>query len=113
MEQILIAAVIIGMFVFYGWFVFVWLTGWIASLLAMPFSRESDDEVLQWEGTSYMGSTTLQAVTRGDQRVRYIAMLLIWPVLFYLHYRFWQPIYNGFGWVFERLLMPGLAAIIS
>jgi hypothetical protein len=111
MGEYVMMAIVLGSVLFYGWFVFIWLTGWLANLLAAPFGKPTDDEVLRLEGTEATGGIVLEPVTRGDQRVRNIGLLLIWPVLFYLHYRFWQPLYTGVEWLFDSVIVPVIAAL--
>lgn len=51
----------------------------------MPFRKDTDDEVVQYENNIGMSRLVVSGNTRADLRVRYISIFLVWPVLFYLH----------------------------
>jgi hypothetical protein len=103
----------LAMLIFYIWFVFWWATNWLANLVALPFSKENDDEVVETEYRSEGGIYRPYTTTRGDYRVRLIVLLLIWPALGWLHYNYFEQIVAGFEWTFEDMLAPLIVSLFD
>lgn len=112
MGAVLMGAIVLGTILLYAWFIFVWLASRLASLIWMPFRKDTDDEVVQYEGEMGLGQIVVSGTTRGDLRVRYISIFLVWPVLFYIHYLFWNELYAGFEWLFEDIVAPAVAGLL-
>lgn len=112
MGAVLMGVIVLGTILLYAWFTFVWLASRIATLIRLPFRKDTDDEVVQYEGDMGMGRIVVSGTTRGDLRVRYISIFLVWPVLLYLHYVFWNELFTGFQWLFEDIVAPAVAGFL-
>jgi len=112
MGAILMGGILLGTLLLYAWFMFIWLSSRIASLIGMPFRKDADDEIVQYEGDMGMGRIVVTGVTRGDRRARYIALFVVWPVMIYFHYHYWNELYGIFKWFFEDLVAPMIASIL-
>jgi hypothetical protein len=116
-EQMALALLAIGLVVGYIVLVF-WLARRVARTLGGMFGSrrgqtivdedtgieyDADDEIVEREWVNTGAGGELRVTSRFDRRVRYWYFLVIFPLLIYLHYQFWDPLVVGFEWSFEHL----------
>ena len=64
---------------------------------------DADDEVVEREWVRTGAGGELRSYSRADVRTRMWYFLVIFPVLVYLHYQFWDALVLAFEWVFQHL----------
>ncbi len=76
----------------------LWLPNFIANIIDIPFSKSSDDDSAGYEGEVGMGRVVVREATKGDKRIRKIVVLVVLPIIFLVHYLYWDPFYSGVVW---------------
>lgn len=64
---------------------------------------DADDEIAGHDMVQTSSGPEMRAYSREDSRVRFWFQAVLFPLILYLHYKFWTPIAAGFEQVFEAL----------
>ena len=64
---------------------------------------DEDDEIVGHDIMQTSSGPKMRAYSREDSRVRFWFQAVFFPLLLYLHYKFWSPIAAGFEQVFKTL----------
>lgn len=98
MDSAIAISVTLG--VIFGYLYINWFIGTrVAWLIASRFAKEDDDDVIAFDEDRGMGRSVMTPVTRGDQRFKYWLFLVIFPLLIYANYKYWDPIWAAMDFV--------------
>lgn len=64
---------------------------------------DADDEIVESEWVNTQAGGGFRVVSRADRRARTWYFLVIFPLLIYLHYEFWDTLVAGYQWTFGHL----------